>query len=642
MPALTLCIDKKRAIYYIRWRLRGLPQQAACCGAFRPYGIVLLASEEKGHVMRKAKCFNGIAAMLVAAVFGSCFLFESDEESPGKSAPAAKTYAINVAETKNGVITAPAKAVSGSIVKLQAASAPVAAVEGQGGSPSGPPPSLHVGRLAVTYGDNSPKEVPWKNNGSNEWLFVMPEGDVTIAADFVEKSSASNLLSSLNVIRPGLTMSFLHPADSYRAEIPHNYNKAPEGAAFVIDARAQDPNADVRITAASGGDDLFGKSIPLVEGETVYTVTVTSTAKEAKDYTLTVSYEPDLMLGAVTLETQDEIGAGWKRPLAAVDLMRGTPVPVLWQTVLINAQPNAKDADLTITKAVNDARTFESSGGSALFDFGKGSAPAAFAIKISKKVGSKTYTKTYPLNIIRDCRADGGDVTIVKQDGVYYEIHTFAAGTSKLAFRAGESALLGRVLVVAGGGGGGGRNSVSEPDEGGGGGGGGVGYSAAFALSGTVDIMVGKAGGSGQAGGDSQFGNIIVKGGGSGGNGYSSVTTGGNGGSGGGGGGGSGSNQGAGGAAIKHEPVYGFVFYGNSGGLSTTGSAGGDGGSAKFSNDISGTNTEYGKGGTKGGKDAAPHLGNGGDGSNGSNYKGGKGGSGVVIVRFPARAPVAQ
>jgi hypothetical protein len=626
--------------------------KAVCCARLfgnRPYGIVLLAKEEKGHVMRKRKCFNGIAAVLVTtAMFGSCFLFDGDEEAPDKPAPAAKTYAVNVTETKNGVITAPAKAVSGSIVKLQAASAPVAVVEGQGSSLSGPSPSWHVGRLAVTYGEGNSANVPWKNNGTNEWLFVMPEGDVTVEADFVDKSSASNLLSLLSVIRPGLSLTFNNRADSYRAEIPHIFDKAPESAAFVIDARAQDPNADVRITAPFGGDDLFGKRIPFIEGETVYTITVTSTVKEAKDYTLTVNYEPDLSLGAITLGTQDGIGAGWKRLLTAAELAAGSPIPVLWQTVLINAQPNAQDAVLSITKTSKDARTFESSGGSARFDFGTSSAPAAFAITVSKKVGSKTYTKTYSLNITRDCRADGGDVTIIKQGGMYYETHTFtasgaAAGTSKLAFRTGESALLGRVLVVAGGGGGGSRNSVGEPDEGGGGGGGGVGYSAAFALSGTAHIMVGAGGSVGQIGNDSTFGNITVRGGGYGGAGYSAIggTKGGEGGSGGGGGGDSGSKHGAGGAAIKHEAVYGFDFYGSPGELGSTGEAGGSGGSAKFTSDISGTSTEYGKGGVpKSGKDAAPHLGNGGDGSNGS--KGGKGGSGIVIVRFPARAPVTQ
>jgi hypothetical protein len=593
--------------------------------------------------MRKRTYFDGIIAVLIAAaVFSSCFLFD-DEESSEKSVPAAKAYAVSVVETKNGVITAPVKAVPGSTVTIRAAQEPVVEAEGQEKGSGSPPPSWYVGNLTVTYGEGSIKEVPWKNNGTNEWLFVMPEGDVTVKADFVEKASASNQLSFLSVSRPNLTLSFNSSASSYRADIPHVFDKTPGGPTFSINAKAQDPNADVRITAASGGNDLFGKSIPLVEGETEYTITVTSTAQEAKSYTLTVSYEPDLTLGTVTLGTQDEIGNGWKRPLAAAQLAAG-PIPVLWQTVLVNVQPNAKDVDLSITKTGTDSRKFESSDGSALFDFGKSSTPAAFAITVSKKVGSKTYTKTYPLNITRDCRADGGDVTIVKQNGVYYEIHTFTANKSTLAFRAGESALLGRVLAVAGGGGGGGRNSVSEPDEGGGGGGGGVGYSAALALTGTVDIMVGKGGTTGQAGGDSRFGNIIVQGGGSGGNGYASATTGGNGGSGGGGGGDSGTTQGVGGKAIAHEAVYGFDFYGNPGDLSTTGSAGGDGGSAKFTSDISGTSTEYGKGGTKGGKNAADHLGNGGDGSNGnaSNYKGGKGGSGIVIVRFPARAPVTQ
>jgi hypothetical protein len=86
--------------------------------------------------MRKRKCVSGIAvALAVAAAFGSCFLFEGGEEPPGKTVPAAKTYAVSVVETEHGVITAPARAVPGSMVAIQAAPDAAGEVDGnvQGG-----------------------------------------------------------------------------------------------------------------------------------------------------------------------------------------------------------------------------------------------------------------------------------------------------------------------------------------------------------------------------------------------------------------------------------------------------------------------------------------------------------------------------
>jgi hypothetical protein len=593
--------------------------------------------------MRKGKCSNGIAAVLVAAaMFNSCFLFEGDEEPPKKPAPAAKTYAVNVAETEKGVVTAPARAVPGSLVELQAAPKPVAAVAGSEDG-SGSPPSLYVSSLSVTYGETgSLKNVPWKNNGTNKWLFVMPEGDVTVTAGFADKPAESTALSLPSVGSAHFTLPFSQSGNDYSVEIPHVFDKTPGGPTFFFNAKTEDPNAGVRITAESGGDDLFGKNIPLVEGETKYTVTVTAAADKKQDYTLTVSYEPDLTLGAVTLGTQDEIGKGWARSLAAAELAASNAIPVLWQTVLINAKPNADNAVLQITKTSNNGRTFEYG----LFDFGTSSTSAVFDITVSRQVDLKEYKKTYPLHISRDCRADGGGVTIIKKDDVYYEVHTFtASGASSFAFRKDEPSLLGQVLVVAGGGGGGSRTSGYN-DDGGGGGGGGVGYSEALALHGTTSITVGAGVEAGKTGNNSAFGSITVLGGGFGGAGYSTndaACTGGDGGSSGGGGGGGGSAQGPAGAATPHGAVDGFKFYGNAGDKSDKNTAGGAGGSAHFVSDISGTRTEYGKGGaSEGANDAANNIGAGGGGSNGNNLSGGKGGSGVVIIRFPAREPVTQ
>jgi hypothetical protein len=500
----------------------------------------------------------------------------------------------------------------------------------------------YVGSLDVTYGEDNSNEVPWKNNGANKWIFVMPEGDVTVQASFVNETPDSDKLSFLSVSRADFTQPFTSTQYSYLVEIPHIFEETPKGPTFFINARTEDPNADVRIEAVPGGDDLFGKDITLVEGATEYKITVTAATGDVKNYALTVSYEPDLTLGAVMLETEDEIGTGWERRLGAAELAAGS-IPVLWQTVFVSAQPNAENVELSITKPVNETRTFAADGGTARFDFGASSSPVALEITARKLAGSKEYAKTYPLNIARDCRADGGDVSIIKQNDSYYEVHTFTSGASSLIFRDGEPFQVGQVLVVAGGGGGGSGHHDTYADGGGGGGGGGVGYSAALVLTGTTSITVGAGVDAETTGNDSSFGGITVKGGGKGGSGYLTQNLpGGNGGSGGGGGAGGGTAFGEGGTAIEHGAVYGFAFYGSDGTAGSTGTAGGAGGSADFSSDISGTETDYGKGGIFTGGNADDNIGSGGGGAPGTRVVGGKGGSGVVIVRFPAKAPVIQ
>jgi hypothetical protein len=78
-------------------------------------------------MMVKKRWFYGIPVVLTV-LLGSCFLFEADEPE-SKPIVAAKTYAITVEETANGVITAPSKAVPGSKVAILATPGPIGEVD---------------------------------------------------------------------------------------------------------------------------------------------------------------------------------------------------------------------------------------------------------------------------------------------------------------------------------------------------------------------------------------------------------------------------------------------------------------------------------------------------------------------------------
>ncbi|MDR2659958.1 MAG: hypothetical protein LBC27_08250 [Spirochaetaceae bacterium] len=299
-------------------------------------------------------------------------------------------------------------------------------------------------------------------------------------------------------------------------------------------------------------------------------------------------------------------------------------------------------------------------------------------------------------------RATGGAITTIKdeQTGGYYEIHTFIENGT-LVFNDGDNnGLNAWVLVVAGGGGGGGGNF---PSSGGGAGGmietvdaNGSNYtyslSEALAYDVTVgsggaggkSVKIGSGGGSGDGyssdgsnGGDSKFGvagndaAFVAIGGGGGAkrsdylNNNPGLT-----------GGSSGGGSSSPGVQTAKYPSGQAVSYGNAGGAITTennfaaggGGAGGEGSSGGTSNldvptassyggpgkksSITGADVTYSRGGgiaadkTKTGDSSWPvgrngeaNTGNGGAGA--WNNRGGTGGSGIVIVRFPAKAPAS-
>ena len=201
------------------------------------------------------------------------------------------------------------------------------------------------------------------------------------------------------------------------------------------------------------------------------------------------------------------------------------------------------------------------------------------------------------------------------------------------------------ILVVGGGGGGGGS-------LGGGGGGGGVLYATGIELNGSYNIKVGKGGDRvqsdsgtgirlGNTGNNSVFQETIVYGGGGGGNylNHSGLP----------GGSGGGAGWGNSNGGIKTLPTYGSTitainstYYGNDGVSITSGVISGNGGSANFTSDISGTNYTYSTGGD--GKennvdtttnDDGVNYGDGGGGAgwNSDTYSG-KGSDGIVIIRY--------
>jgi hypothetical protein len=268
------------------------------------------------------------------------------------------------------------------------------------------------------------------------------------------------------------------------------------------------------------------------------------------------------------------------------------------------------------------------------------------------------------------------------------------------------------VLVVGGGGGGG-------MDMGGGGGGGGVIYKTNYSISGTISAIVGNGGkgapGGGSAGqpsghqftisatngGDTNFGNLIAKGGGYGGSSYFQYTPnygyGGSGASGGGASGYSDGNTGRGGTGTAGQGFNGGgnsgqYYAGGGGGAGEAGGSGRSNGAAKGGNGIlcdilgksyywggggggasytvSGGNGGLGGGGggavgtTTGGtgyKNGNPGAGGctgcwantpggdagantGGGGGGGAHYnannRGGNGGSGIVVIRFTMNSDV--
>jgi hypothetical protein len=508
----------------------------------------------------------------------------------------------------------------------------------------------YTSSLSVTCGEDN-AEVVWRNSAPGEWYFFMPESDVAVSALFTDTPIASDKLSFLDVSRGSFSSAFASDTYDYHVDIPHIFEESPEAPVFFIHAKAEDPNAGITITSQSAGDaDLYGAELALAEGVTVYTVTVTpAEGGPAQDYTLTVNYEPDITLGSVTLTTPIPGGENWKRTL---DPARLSNVIVPCQKVAVTAYPNDESGSpaVAITK-IGSTGVFSSSNNTA--EFNAASVTITLRITVSRQVNGGAYSKDYAMSLIgsnvavypTELLAEGGSVSVVLKDNVYYELHTFAYNegqTETLVMKDGEVPPTARVLVVAGGGGGG---QVGGGDDSGGGGSGGVGYAAAVLLEGTTEIIVGAGGGVNENGGGSVFGNVTVNGGGAGGSGSKGGTGsyGQPGGSGGGGGGGAYDAIGYGAAAIAHDPVDGYIFLGGKGADGDAGANGGNGGNASYTSDISGSSVVYAVGGAvltgANGANGANGTGNGGGGGKHgtSSVNGGTGGSGIVIVRFPPK-----
>jgi prepilin-type N-terminal cleavage/methylation domain-containing protein len=283
-------------------------------------------------------------------------------------------------------------------------------------------------------------------------------------------------------------------------------------------------------------------------------------------------------------------------------------------------------SDTTFTYSSNNSNTIKTfnllaSKGSANYTITNDSQPSVF---IAIPAASISATGAYTLST-------DGRYNIYKFTG-NGTITTTVPGTAE-------------VLVVGGGGGG----------SGGGGGGGGGGYLNIqnYALSGTVNIIVGNGGirDNGNPGGDSILGIYTAKGGGRGGGG-ANANTGGIGGSGGGGGSsnsvttiggnatsGQGNNGGGNAGYIASTyPGGGGGGAGGSGGNAVNATTGGTGGLGISSNIVfRGNNVSYSNGG-KGGNDqnggAITGLANTGDGGGGDGWNGAAGGSGIVVVRY--------
>jgi hypothetical protein len=271
---------------------------------------------------------------------------------------------------------------------------------------------------------------------------------------------------------------------------------------------------------------------------------------------------------------------------------------------------------------------------------------------------------------VNDC-VSGGGLTCTKTYTGSYSVNTYTTnvGTVSGAYTWTVPAGVTQVEYLVVGGGGGGGSGVGSADYRGGGGGGGGFVTGTVAVSGTVNVTVGRGGPIASTGSNSSFGAIVAYGGGGGGSG---ATAGKAGGSGGGGGAGSGAAYYGGGTGTSGQGYAGgtggsdnvnFRIGGGGGGAGEAGypaannnTTSGNGGAGKASS-ITGTSTYYAGGGGAGGVHKAygsntvggiggggspvsytgqpgtNGLGGGGSGS-GNNIDGTVGGSGVVIIRY--------
>ncbi|MDR1148075.1 MAG: hypothetical protein LBK66_05530, partial [Spirochaetaceae bacterium] len=453
-----------------------------------------------------------------------------------------------------------------------------------------------------------------------------------------------------------------------------------------------------------------GDEISLTEGITEYTITVKREGPDSISYELTqsykftVSYEPDLALKSIELSSagHDE----WTHTILVQD---GQPLmfTVPYDSAIIAASPN-NDTEVNLAANMTAGEGVLSSVGANTWalkytgDNGQSIHSTARIIS-SKNVGIKLYTKTYILNIEKTVDPDyptsywatqtgtGNGLSIVKEDGTYYEVHTFiSSGT--LSFPTDDTATTEYLktakfdyLIVAGGGGAGGDDGSFQSDFPGGGGAGGLLYKTGQTLTltaGSVSVMVGAGGAGGQLykqgenGKNSGIGTTIEVtggGGGGGGGGTHDAMTGKNGGSGGGGGAGKSGNgyYGPGGTGKNGaNDIKGHN--GGAGASATWNDGGGSGGGAEGPGVVGNGNgvvvaggapwnaanagaswistvtqkNEFSRGGNGGGNNGPGNLGdragkNYGDGGlagNNTNQYGGAGHSGIVVIRFPAKS----
>jgi hypothetical protein len=547
---------------------------------------------------------------------------------------------------------------------------------------------VYPGDLASRAISSGGKPQTYKKEATNEWTFSMPAGDVIISAAVSQTPIKSSELATLDVsVSAAVTPKLLSNNYNYTADIPHIIPTAAtseededqsdgdddsDTQTFSIIAIPEDPQAAVTITKA-GGEPSDSGEYELTEGATVYTITVEreGVAPPINTYNFTVSYWPDITLASIELSSSEN--SNWTHKIPVQDKQE---ITVPYNIVTITASSDSEDLTLSASGSGAGTLTPGETGKWTLkytdSENDTYSVSSEVCIKSSKTIGAVTYEKEYVLNITKIvddkyplkhwATSSGANVgvSIIKDGDQYYEAHTFlSSGTLSIdAVPDADDSLSARALVVAGGGGGGSNNhNPNSGNDQGGGGGGGVAYSKAAKLSKEKYFVVVGLGGTSQKnnagvnGGDSSLGTIVTAiGGGGGGRGSGTDTDksngsldGKDGGSGGGGAAGSGNYQGDPGKALFGTEVTGWTFHGNDGSKGSEEQAGGDGGSANFTNNISGTMTEYAKGG-KGNAGNAPAesgTGNGGGGSfynnTGNNSIGGNGGSGIVIVRFPAR-----
>jgi hypothetical protein len=505
----------------------------------------------------------------------------------------------------------------------------------------------------------------------------MPAGNVVISGTFSQTPVESVYLKILSVsVNSTITPELGYESDKYTAKIPHIY-PTDTNQKFSIIAIPEDPNAEVLISPASQDDN--GEFL-LNEGKSEYTITVKSEKPETKTYTFTVDYEPDLSLKSIELSTGEN--SEWTHTIPVQDEQ---PVAVPYDSVTIAASPNGEGVTLEASKTGSGNLSTDEPGQKWMLTNIQSTSSTVLRIKSSKTAGDKVYTKEYILNFVKTedseyptsywaaSTGEGNGVSIIKDGGNYYEVHTFiTSGTLSVNSVPEADSLTARMLVVAGGGGAGGAAYPSS-----GAGAGGMVENDSYPITtGSYAVVVG-VGGTGGApkpsggqpadgtdGGNSSFGDpesggILAYGGGASLKRETSSFPSGYGNAGGSGGGGL-----SGGA--KKDGKNG-ISYGNPGGAvsgkdNTAAGGGGAGGSgssgevklgdnknglyggAGRENDITGQIKVYAAGGMTtpynnnehhAGNDGAPNTGNGGGG--GWQNNGGNGGSGIVVVRFPAK-----